>query len=133
MIWSEGNDRRRGVTVILGGLEGNETWEWNGTNWTLRTFDGEIPTPRWSDLAYDSSRGVCVLAAGEYSNRWGDWWRTDTWEYDWNEWQRRSNDQPGLYTTMALNYVPPLGMTVLSGKHVSKIDTTPLWDGERWH
>src|SRR5262249_16298554 len=57
------NDSARGVTVLFGGEAENgpyfcgDTWEWNGTSWTLRAIDG--PSPRREHaMVYDAARGV---------------------------------------------------------------------------
>ena len=64
-------DAGRGVAVLFGGNTdslgaNNETWEWSGQglpNWTQRTVSG--PSARInSAMAFDESRGVCVLFGG---------------------------------------------------------------------
>src|SRR5262245_15938910 len=60
-------DTARGVSVIFGGLKGNEysaeTWEGNGAAWLRPTVNG--PSPRSGHaMAYDAARGVTVLFGG---------------------------------------------------------------------
>jgi len=74
-------DSGRGVTVLFGGDAGytvyDDTWEWDGTNWTQRS-PANKPTMRQDQaLAYDSGRGVTVLFGGHEPYTVLD----DTWEY----------------------------------------------------
>ena len=52
--------------MLFGGYDNShvgETWEWDGSAWTLRASDG--PSPRYDHaMAYDSARGVTVLFGG---------------------------------------------------------------------
>jgi len=79
-------DTRRGRAVLFGGLVGQfpyfgyltDTWDWDGTNWTLRTYSGTPPAGRLVDsMAYDPLRGQTVLFGG--FNATGV--LGDTWEY----------------------------------------------------
>ncbi|MBI3892296.1 MAG: hypothetical protein HY303_12305, partial [Candidatus Wallbacteria bacterium] len=43
-------DATRGVTVLFGGAPSsggltNDTWEWNGTTWTMTTANGAVGSP----------------------------------------------------------------------------------------
>lgn len=70
-----------GYTDGSGDSEIADTWEWDGTSWTLAT-PGASPSPRGGHaMAYDSERGVVVLFGG-YDHR-------ETWEYDGATWIQR--------------------------------------------
>ena len=59
-------DSARGVTVLFGGWDGSykgDTWEWEGTTWTLLSEVGP-PGRLYSAMAYDSARAVTVLFGG---------------------------------------------------------------------
>src|SRR5262249_40598428 len=56
----------------------SETWEWNGTNWSLLNVATPPQARRWHTVAYDSSRGVVVLFGGQGS---GSLRLNDTWEF----------------------------------------------------
>jgi hypothetical protein len=63
-------DSQRGVVVLHGGRDlsnneivFNDTWEWDGTNWLLRSTSG--PARTGHAMTYDSLRGVSVLHGGE--------------------------------------------------------------------
>ena len=81
----EGNmayDRSRGRIVLHGGKYPSyprptflmDTWEWNGTTWTMQ-FSLPLPPSRSSfGMAYDPRLGQCVIAGGEGDN--GRFWDT---------------------------------------------------------
>lgn len=76
-------DTRRGLIVLFGGtIESyshlvNDTWEWNGINWSLQGAPIVPPGTACPAMAYDTRRGVAVLFGG-YD---GSMYRDDTWEY----------------------------------------------------
>lgn len=81
-------DSTRGVTLLFGGFSNpdgytnlyrNDTWGWNGTDWTEQ-FPVNKPAARSNHaMAYDSELGVTVLFGGNIpeSTYLGD----DTWEF----------------------------------------------------
>jgi hypothetical protein len=80
-------DVARGRVVLFGGNVDNqptdETWEWDGSTWTLRA-PATSPAPRIAHaLAYDAVRSRVVLLGGmgvTYSAH------DDTWEWDVTTW-----------------------------------------------
>lgn len=88
-----------GATVMFGGFDPlansvqNETWTWNGTDWSLVTPVGPQPPARASaELVYDSVRGVSVLHGGnDNSGAAFD----DTWEFDGATWTQVPGTGPG--------------------------------------
>ena len=130
-------DSARGVTVLFGGNGGtsgmlNDTWEWDGTDWTRRV-PANNPTPRESGhLAYDSARGVTVLFGGyDGSSRFND-----TWEWDGTNWTLRSPaHKPSKRSGHDLAYDSARGVTVLFGGYTSGVghlNDTWEWDGTDW-
>ncbi|MFH1230486.1 MAG: fibronectin type III domain-containing protein [Planctomycetota bacterium] len=91
-------DSARGKVVLFGGLGKNsidsyelihsdETWEWNGMDWTLKTPVHKPSGREVSAMAYDAGRHKTVLFGGEtdsgaYSN--------ETWEWDGTDWTLRT-------------------------------------------
>ena len=68
-----------------------ETWEWDGSQWTLRATGG--PAPRWGHiLAYDTARARTVLHGGRDSQQGTV--LSDTWEWDGVAWIRRIDGPP---------------------------------------
>src|SRR5262249_5238027 len=87
-------DSGRGGSVLFGGsyYDGtthyyNDTWEWNGTDWTQRTPANSAPSRRYHALAYDSVRGVTVLFGGFGP---GIGIAADTWEWNGTNWTQRN-------------------------------------------
>jgi hypothetical protein len=87
------------VVLLFGGSNDsgllNQTWEFNGSRWTLldpRT----APTPRWgAEMAYDASDGYVLLFGGYNST---DVLQNDTWEFvggSWTELTPRTAPPPG--------------------------------------
>jgi hypothetical protein len=82
-------DSVRGVSVLFGGSANlsfsavnRETWEWNGTQWSLKATTG--PSARCDNaLAFDSNRGV-VVSFGGYNGAY----LSDTWEWNGTQWQQ---------------------------------------------
>jgi hypothetical protein len=72
-------DSARGRTVLFGGVAApngflfQDTWEWDGTDWTLRATASSPPARADHVLAFDAGRGRTVL--------FGSRSLTDTWEY----------------------------------------------------
>jgi hypothetical protein len=72
-------DRQR---VVLAGGRGSppppDTWEWDGSNWTLQPRPAARPLPRENPvMAYDAARRRVVLFGGLYNLQR----LTDTWTY----------------------------------------------------
>lgn len=106
-------DSRRAVAVLFGGgnhLPGggvvpysDQTWEWNGQQWTKRS---PLVQPHARDeaaMAYDSERGVCVLFGGGTNSLPSELPFNDTWEWDGAVWTMRRPNDPS-----AGNSPPPL-------------------------
>ena len=130
-------DSQRGVTVLFGGVKcagfRNDTWEWNGNDWTQGS-PASSPSARYSHtMAYDSQRGVTVLFGG-YSGSL----LADTWEWDGVNWVEgnRSIIRRPVSGTRWLTIVPGV-ITVLFGGmldpnvHILS-DETWEWDGSNW-
>lgn len=79
-------DAVRKRVVMFGGSLGNETWEWDGTNWNQRN-PATSPTSRcYHAMVYDLARQRVVLYGGQDSGRL---WQEDTWEWDGSTWVQR--------------------------------------------
>ncbi len=80
-------DSARGRVVMFGGFLGggqwsNQTWEWNGTDWTLSPATG--PSGRqYLGMVFDPERAVTVLSCGQAANFVR---MDDTWEYNGTSW-----------------------------------------------
>ena len=130
-------DSARGVTVLFGGYDGalnDETWEWDGVNWTQR-FVSPRPSPRVTiAMAYDSARAVTVLFGGVTPTGLSN----ETWEWDGASWALRSSTGPAPRQWHAMAYDSFRGVTVLFGGNLGgapgglPTDDTWEWDGVSW-
>jgi hypothetical protein len=127
--------------VLFGGLSSSgqvlqDTWEWNGTQWSFRTNEG--PPARWIQrMAYDSARGVTVMFGGAGPNETDI--RGDTWEWDGNSWtERHPTHSPPARYGQAMAFNAELGVTQLFGGQtefalgVGVLGDTWQWDGNDW-
>lgn len=82
-------DTRRNVTVIFGGWVGNtqnplnELWEYDGTWWTQRTWEGPGPAKSVSvPMCFDPVRGRTIcLTLHKTGGVWETWeWTGDAWD-----------------------------------------------------
>lgn len=90
-------DIARGRLVLFGGGHNagsvvfNDTWEWKGQNWLLRTDLPASPSARWAFfMVYDEECQRVVLFGGLTGtiNQFND-----TWTYDGKNWEQVSSDQ----------------------------------------
>ncbi len=133
-------DSARGVTVLFGGLAfdgtdwiiSGETWEWDGTSWSLLAVAG--PPPR-SDhaMTFDNARGVTVLNGG----RDDDVYFGDTWEWDGVSWAFRGDSEPSTRAFHVMASDSARGVSLLIGG--SAYDNGQIirddvweWDGNSW-
>ncbi|MFH1230482.1 MAG: fibronectin type III domain-containing protein [Planctomycetota bacterium] len=90
-------DSARGKVVLFGGMmatlsdtyediRSDETWEWDGTDWTLKTPVHKPSGRRVSAMAYDSKRAKTILSGGETDIDYSD----ETWEWDGTDWTLRT-------------------------------------------
>lgn len=133
-------DENRNVLVVFGGVDltpspdlyfGN-TWEWDGTTWTLRATDGPSARSRHR-MIYDAARGVVVLFGGWNGANLGD-----TWEWDGNVWTLKATSGPSPRFWSGLAYDRSRNKTVLAGGANSNgvftigLSGTWEWDGQTW-
>jgi len=127
-------DSRRGVIVLFGGQvnrgAAGRTYEWNGTNWLLRSTTGPGAQIE-SAGAYDSRRGVTVLLGRDTYG-----YSSETWEWNGDTWIRRfSSDRPPVLSGHRMAFDSVRGVTVMfggiRGGPVMQ-DETWEWDGEAW-
>jgi len=124
-------DAKRGRLVLFGGYGSvgilGDTWEWDGTTWTLRSTSG--PHARYSHATvYDRTRGVTVLFGGH--GKVSPSPLGDTWEWDGNEWALRSTTGPSPRERAALAYDEARQVTILYGGSFSSEHWE--WDGSVW-
>jgi hypothetical protein len=140
-------DSGRGVCVLFGGgtnvfqheIPFNDTWEWDGSIWTLRKANDPAATDRPPPvdnpvLVYDSVRRRTVLA-GAYERAGAEINPlSKTWEWDGNNWVAHAAVPPARSGT-AMAYDPVRGFTVLFGGTPpadSHNNETWTWNGTIW-
>jgi hypothetical protein len=134
-------DSVRGVTVLNGGgsfvgIPGNPgnhhiggTYEFDGSNWQLKTFGG--PNARHgSTLVYDSRRRETILYGGKHNV-------TGTWAWDGAQWAERavSGPVPALRGFAGGAFDERRGKVVLFGGGTDSfvpLGDTWEWDGAAW-
>ena len=133
-------DPVRHVTVLFGGYSGNpsnlylnDTWEYNGTNWTQVNPPQSPPGRNHHAMVYDSQRRVVVLFGGRSA---ADPQLDDTWEYNGLTWTQVNTPQaPAGRENHALAYDSQRHITVLFGGTSNGSDPlgdTWEYDGATW-
>ncbi|MEZ6038646.1 MAG: kelch repeat-containing protein [Planctomycetota bacterium] len=111
-------DAARGVVVMFGGWNGtppgtmyDQTWEYDGVDWTLRTT-ANAPSARYrAACCYDDVRGRIVLYGGFGSGTA----LNDTWEYDGNDWTQIAASGPLKSTESYMTWDGSLGLPLHFG------------------
>jgi hypothetical protein len=138
-------DEARGRVTLYGGADAaavrGETWEWDGSRWSLAANEG--PGPRtFPAMAYDSRRGRIVLFGGNRvlfgRSAEDNIFLGDTWEWDGKSWTRIDVPGPPVRSEAAMAFDTRRGRIVLFGGHSGTGETrrrfgdTWEWDGRRW-
>jgi len=113
-------DAMHGQVVLFGGFGGqnqaflNDTWLWNGTNWT-QANPANSPSPRYSSaMDYDAAQGQVVLFGGY--NAYTGAVLGDTWAWNGTRWtQLIPAASPSARYNSAMAYDPAQGQLVLFG------------------
>jgi hypothetical protein len=141
-------DSARGKTVLFGGIVNNsssyndyrgETWEWDGSQWTLQTTNG--PAARaYAAMAYDIAAQRFVLFGGYLFTNFNLARPYDTWEYDGHSrtWKQVADGAPKpLGGEEALVYDSRRNKRVLLTDGLISYGESPFllvweWDGTNW-
>jgi sugar lactone lactonase YvrE len=128
-------DAALGEVVLFGGISAggtglNDTWVWNGTDWT-QLSPGTPPPARYGySMAYDAAHSQVVLFGGLYSS-----YMNDTWIFDGTTWtQQGPATSPGVRYGQGMDYDPALGQVVMFGGYSGSVylSDTWLWNGSNW-
>jgi len=133
-----------GQIVLFGGFGGvdfnsglsqelNDTWIWDGSNWTEKSPQTSPPVRDGHAMAFDSAHGQVVLFAGENVILP----LSDTWVWDGENWTQKSPlSTPPARSNHAMTYDAALGQVVLFGGYDAQqanfFGDTWLWDGSNW-
>lgn len=129
-------DASRGTCIYFGGTTNgnagllNETWEWNGVDWSLR-ITSHAPSPRRThSMVFDAAHQECMLFGG-----WDGSDKGDTWTFDGNNWlQEQTPMSPPARYEHSMAFQPSNGSVLLFGglAGTTKLDDTWEWDGSNW-
>jgi len=133
-------DAAHGRVVLFGGkgdmstrlAPRNDTWVWDGANWT-QVFPATSPPPRSNfAMVYDAVHSQVVLFGGTQPSTFYN----DTWVWNGSNWVRQfpSVSPPARYGH-AMVYDAALGEVVLFGGFVSGVGDANdmwLWNGVTW-
>jgi len=129
-------DPSRQRVVLFGGFAGagpspylNDTWEWDGSNWT-QLFPATSPSPRnLYGLAYDPLRRKVLLFGGYNSPSV----HGDTWEWDGVNWtQMVTSSAPSARAGHAMTADSLRGRLVLHGGYSPASSSIALQDTWEW-
>ena len=110
----------------------NDTWLWNGTNWTQANPTNSPDARGAHAMAYDAAHGQVVMFGGTSfsTNRFAD-----TWLWDGTNWtQANPGTSPSARDAAVMVYDPATSNVVLFGGSSSggDIGDTWTWDGTNW-
>ena len=131
-------DSMRSQVVLFGGQAGsgqqavqNDTWTWDGANWTF-SHPTQSPGARSnSAMAYDSTHGQAVLFGGDFSGSV----LGDTWLWDGSNWTQSPQTGPPERGLHAMAYDSLHNLVVLFGGYSpdsGDLNDTWLWNGSGW-
>lgn len=130
-------DAMHGQVVMFGGLDAtnlnnlNDTWVWDGSNWTRKSPQNS-PTPRKGHrMVYDSARGQIVLFGGRAPGAN----LADTWVWDGSNWtEKLPQTLPPARSFFGLAEDSARAEVVMfAGNGASgNLDDTWIWNGNEW-
>ena len=130
-------DEARGVTVLFGGGNGfgNDTWTYDGSDWTQEAPSSVPPSRFGSAMAYDKVRQVIVMFGGFVPSGQD---ANDIWEWDGSNWSPRppGATQPSRRGAHRLAFDESINQVVLVGGFSTTasgtLSDTWSWDGAAW-
>jgi uncharacterized protein (TIGR03437 family) len=134
-------DSAHGQVVLFGGvgqvsgIELNDTWVWDGSNWTEQSPQTSPGARSASTMVYDSVHRQVVLFGGQGTDK--NFNRlSDTWAWDGANWTQESpQTSPPARSDHAMAYDSVHEQVVMFGGLVSGtnyLSDTWVWDGSNW-
>jgi len=107
----------------------DDTWEYDGTDWTEVTTAHSPPAKMVRTMAFDSTRDRTVLAIDPGSGP-----SAETWEYDGTDWTKLSptHAPPWVGVSGAMAFDSEHGVAVLVVEEMDSVSRTWTWDGADW-
>ena len=114
-----------GINVQVGGT--TQTWTFDGTNWAQIATTGPVPSARTlARMAYDDSRGACILAGG--MNPSTGTLLNDIWQFNGAQWREMFATGPVGRRGFGLVYDQARQRTVLHcGLDQAFVGVTDTW------
>jgi uncharacterized protein (TIGR03437 family) len=147
MVW----DSSKKKVVLFGGHTGgtpdvlfNDTWLWDGTNWTMATTAAS-PSQRYNaGMTFDAAHSQTVLFGGNPGGTAAGTGATnaETWTFDGTNWTQQSPaTSPTARNSAGLTYDPQHSQVVLfGGTAINSAGTgtavnaeTWIWNGSAWN
>jgi hypothetical protein len=126
-------DSTRGQVILFGGTGAdvtNDTWTWDGKNWTQRTPASNPSARLGAAIVDDPDHHVVLLFGGRSSN--GDY-KGDTWQWDGSDWkQLQPAHSPTPRAAAAITYDPVHHFAILFSGEPGLTSDTWTWNGSDW-
>ncbi|MFN7974687.1 MAG: kelch repeat-containing protein [Acidobacteriota bacterium] len=136
-------DPGRARIVVFGGNDGsptstdylNDTWEYDGTTWTLGPAAPPLLFPRaGASMTFDAQRNRCLLYAGTRKNQPP---LNDSWMYDGTAWTQTSPPASGMIARTAHGIafdLVAMKTVMFGGKDRNQLRLRDTWleDGTQW-
>ncbi len=121
------------VVLFSGNDASNDTWLWNGTDWSQASASSQSSPPaRWSAaMVYDAADRNVVLFGGDENGTLGQ----DTWLWNGSSWTQASPaNSPTPRDNCMMVYDAAQGEVVLFGGNVNgaPVNDTWVWQGGNW-
>jgi uncharacterized protein (TIGR03437 family) len=134
-------DSAHGQVVLFGGVNGisansqtfDDTWVWDGLNWTQQSPQSTPGGRSVFSMAYDSAHDETVLFGGASAN-----FPTlnDTWVWNGSNWaQEFSNVRPAARADQTMTYDSAHDQVVMFGGNINfltDLNDTWLWQSSNW-
>jgi uncharacterized protein (TIGR03437 family) len=131
-------DSAHSQVVLFGGASAsgdfNDTWTWDGSNWSLKSPQNSPPSRLNHSMTYDSAHGQTLLFGG-YLLSLGITFANDTWAWDGSNWTQKSpQNSPPARVHHAMAGDSAHGQVVLFGGagRTGVTNDTWTWDGTNW-
>ena len=139
-------DSQTGTVIMFGGLNGvppggllNDTYSWNGTNWTLINPSTKPSARAWHAMAQDPDIGVVMFGGFDGTN-----YLSNTYRYSSGNWVLLSPvNHPTARAAHAMAYdsfeqatpAPYTGTVILFGGNAAGtiVNDTWIWSGTNWY
>jgi hypothetical protein len=121
--------------VLFGGFANgnglrNDTWEYDGTDWTRVVTTTSPPPLADAAMAFDANRGRLILYGGSSAVSTQ---ATATWEYTGTTWNELAPDSnPGARSGHRMAFDAAHNYVLLFGGSTTGDDHAWTWDGTNW-